>query len=182
MRVAVVSDSGSGITLEQGINTGIYVLPLQIMVNGKVDFEGETIFADEVYSHVAHGEDVKTLMPPLERIEALFKELRIGILNGFILAICAFAFVFVFLYITKQGVSTVDFSVIEGIKGAGIVAGALLVSMSISSFMGAFIPVIFSKIGVDPAVASGPFITTVNDITALLVYYGLAMLLFSIVM
>ena len=114
--------------------------------------------------------------------KALFKELRIGMLNGFILAICAFAFVFVFLYITKQGLSTVDFRVIEGIKGAGIVAGALLVSMSISSFMGAFIPVIFSKIGVDPAVASGPFITTVNDITALLVYYGLAMLLFSIVM
>ena len=114
--------------------------------------------------------------------KALFKELRIGMLNGLILALCAFAFVFLFLLITKQGVSTDAFSIIEGIKGAGIVAGALAVSMSISSFMGAFIPVIFSKIGVDPAVASGPFITTINDITALLVYYGLAMLLFNIVM
>lgn len=76
MRVAVVSDSGSGITLEQGIDTGIYVLPLQISVNGKTEFEGETIFVDEVYELVARGENVKTSMPSLERIEALFKQLK----------------------------------------------------------------------------------------------------------
>ena len=113
---------------------------------------------------------------------ALFKELRVGMMNGLILACCAFAFVYVFLVLTNQGVSTDTFSYVEGLKGAGIVAGALLVAMSISSFIGAFIPIIFDRIGVDPAVASGPFITTINDITALLVYYGLAMLLFSIVM
>lgn len=76
MRVAVVSDSGSGMTLEQGKDTGIYVLPLQISVNGKAEFEGETIFVDEVYELVARGEDVKTSMPSLGRIEALFNELK----------------------------------------------------------------------------------------------------------
>lgn len=76
MRVAVVSDSGSGITLEQGIDTGIYVLPLQISVNGRTEFEGETIFVDEVYELVARGEDVKTSMPSLKRIEALFRTIK----------------------------------------------------------------------------------------------------------
>ena len=53
--------------------------------------------------------------------------------------------------------------------------------MSVSSFVGAIVPVIFLKIHIDPAVASGPFITTINDITALLIYYGLAMLLFNVI-
>ena len=54
--------------------------------------------------------------------------------------------------------------------------------MTVSSFVGAIVPIIFKKINVDPAVASGPFITTINDLTALLIYYGLAAVLFSIVL
>lgn len=76
MRVAVVTDSGSGMTLEQGKDTGIYVLPLQVCVNGKTELEGETIFVDEVYQKVAQGDDVKTSLPPLGRIESLFNELK----------------------------------------------------------------------------------------------------------
>lgn len=76
MRVAVVTDSGSGMTLEQGKDTGIFVLPLQITVNGKTELEGETIFVDEVYQKVAKGEDIKTSLPPLGRIEELFTEIK----------------------------------------------------------------------------------------------------------
>jgi magnesium transporter len=39
------------------------------------------------------------------------------------------------------------------------------------------IPVMFKKIKIDPAVASGPLITTINDLVAVVVYYGLAWLL-----
>ena len=49
--------------------------------------------------------------------------------------------------------------------------------MMISGFTGAGIPVIFSKMGVDPAIASGPLITTVNDLVAVISYYGLAYML-----
>ena len=42
--------------------------------------------------------------------------------------------------------------------------------------VGTLIPMFFKKINVDPAVASGPLITTVNDLVAIVVYYGLAML------
>ena len=74
------------------------------------------------------------------------------------------------------------FSLIEALKASGIVGLALLISMTISSFVGAIVPIIFKKINVDPAVASGPFITTINDLTALLIYYGLSALLFNILL
>ena len=45
--------------------------------------------------------------------------------------------------------------------------------MMISSVSGTVIPILFKKFGVDPAVASGPLITTVNDLVAVISYYGL---------
>lgn len=114
--------------------------------------------------------------------KTLFKELRIGFFNGLLLSILAFAFVFLFLFFTKQGVTTTSFDLLEAFKAAGIVSLALLISMSISSFVGAIVPIIFKKMKIDPAVASGPFITTINDLTALVIYYGLAGILFNILL
>ena len=57
------------------------------------------------------------------------------------------------------------------------VAIALMLAMTISSFAGTAIPMVFDKFGVDPAVASGPLITTVNDLVAVISYYGLAWLM-----
>ena len=47
----------------------------------------------------------------------------------------------------------------------------------VASGVGTLIPMFFSKIGVDPAVASGPLITTTNDLIAVVTYYSLAWLL-----
>ena len=49
--------------------------------------------------------------------------------------------------------------------------------MVISSMVGTMVPMFFHKIKVDPAVASGPLITTVNDLVAVVTYYGLVWLL-----
>ena len=46
--------------------------------------------------------------------------------------------------------------------------------MIISSFVGAMVPIIFNKLNIDPAVASGPLISTVNDLVAVVTYYSLA--------
>lgn len=110
--------------------------------------------------------------------KTVFKELRTGFLNGLALGIIAFIIVFVFMYITKQSIGTNVYQVMDAIKASGIVAFSLLIAMTLSSCVGALIPIIFLKIGVDPAVASGPFITTISDVTALLIYYGLAYLMF----
>lgn len=110
--------------------------------------------------------------------KTVFKELRTGFLNGLALGIIAFLIVFVFMTITKQSIGTEAYHVMDAIKASSIVAISLLIAMTLSSCVGALIPIFFLKIGVDPAVASGPFITTISDVTALLIYYGLAYLLF----
>ena len=46
--------------------------------------------------------------------------------------------------------------------------------MIVSSLVGTLVPLFFKKIKVDPAVASGPLITTVNDLVAVVIYYGLS--------
>ena len=50
-------------------------------------------------------------------------------------------------------------------------------AMTVSGFTGAMIPISLYRLGVDPAVASGPLITTINDLVAVVSYYGLALLL-----
>ena len=60
---------------------------------------------------------------------------------------------------------------------AACVGGALITAMVISSIVGTVIPMFFHKIHVDPAVASGPLITTVNDLVAVITYYGLSLII-----
>lgn len=49
--------------------------------------------------------------------------------------------------------------------------------MVVSSVVGTLIPIFFKKIKIDPAVASGPLITTVNDLVAVITYYGMSWVL-----
>ena len=60
---------------------------------------------------------------------------------------------------------------------SGCIGFALLVAMVVSSAVGTLIPLFFKKIKVDPAVASGPLITTINDLVAVITYYGLSWIL-----
>jgi len=55
-----------------------------------------------------------------------------------------------------------------------VVGGALLGNMITAATMGTFVPMVFKRLGIDPAVASAPFISTSIDITGLLIYTGLA--------
>ena len=63
------------------------------------------------------------------------------------------------------------------LSAAFCIGAALLVAMSVSSIVGTLVPITFKKFGIDPAVASGPLIATVNDLVAVVTYYGLAWLL-----
>ncbi|HLR09470.1 MAG TPA: magnesium transporter [Bacillota bacterium] len=57
----------------------------------------------------------------------------------------------------------------------GIIVGvSIFLTLCISSVVGAVIPIVINKLKVDPAVASGPFITTINDILGLLIYFSIA--------
>ena len=57
-----------------------------------------------------------------------------------------------------------------------VVGVSLFVAVMFASIFGVLIPLVFEKLGVDPAVAAGPLVTTSNDITGVLIYFGLATL------
>lgn len=63
---------------------------------------------------------------------------------------------------------------------AVVVAGAVIFAILLSSITGALIPRLFDRIGIDPAVASGPLVSISNDITGILIYFGLAVLLIGL--
>ncbi len=107
-------------------------------------------------------------LPAKAKAGLVFKEVRIGFVNGILLGSLSFAFVGIYTALTKHTDWGYAFSI------AGCVAAALLVAMVVSSFVGTVVPMFFNKIKVDPAVASGPLITTVNDLVAVITYYGLA--------
>ncbi len=63
-----------------------------------------------------------------------------------------------------------------------LVGGAISCSILVATLAGSFIPLLIHKMGIDPAVASGPFITTLNDVTSLMIYLGLATMFLSQIM
>ncbi|MGD2114236.1 MAG: magnesium transporter [Acidobacteriota bacterium] len=57
---------------------------------------------------------------------------------------------------------------------SAVVGCAMMIALVLASLNGATIPILFERLGVDPAIASGPLVTTSNDITGILIYFGLA--------
>ena len=106
-----------------------------------------------------------------KRLALVWKEVKIGIANGGLLGIVAFVFIGIYVCIFK------DKSLLYGFSVSACVGVSLVLAMAISSFAGTVIPLFFHKIKVDPAVASGPLITTVNDLVAVVTYYGMAWLM-----
>lgn len=93
------------------------------------------------------------------KLKLLIREAGTGIITGVICAI----FVVLLIYIWKH-----EFII------ALLVGAAMLVSIFVATISGSFIPLFMHKIKVDPAVASGPFITTLNDVISVVIYLGLA--------
>ena len=112
----------------------------------------------------------------------VFKEVRVGLTNGLILSIISFGAVSLFLYVRNTPILGEALRINDLLLIAGCVSGALIPAFILSSFIGCIVPIIFKKIKIDPAVASGPLITTLNDIVGIVSYYGLAMLLFRSVL
>ncbi|HBZ02381.1 MAG TPA: magnesium transporter [Lachnospiraceae bacterium] len=99
------------------------------------------------------------------------KEMRVGLCNGLLLGIISFALVGLYIMLIKGKTLGFSFAV------SGCIGVSLLLAMVISSAVGTLIPLFFKRIKVDPAVASGPLITTVNDLVAVVTYYGISWIL-----
>lgn len=106
-----------------------------------------------------------------QKLRLVFKEMRVGLVNGFLLGVLSLIFIGFYIELVKGRGFGFSFAV------SACIGFSLMIAMLISSIMGTVIPMLFHKIKVDPAVASGPLITTVNDLVAVVTYYGLAWIL-----
>lgn len=106
-----------------------------------------------------------------DKLRLVTKEMRIGFFNGLCLGIMAFMFIGGYIWVFKHNPLYYSFLI------SGCVGLSLVVAMVISSLVGTLIPIFFNRIKIDPAVASGPLITTVNDLVAVISYYGLVWVL-----
>ena len=95
----------------------------------------------------------------------LIKEMLLAALNGLVLAL--FLFVFVWFYEGK-------------INTALAISVSLVVVIIVAGLIGTFVPLFLNKRGIDPAIATGPFITTSNDIFGILIYFMIAKLILGI--
>ncbi|NDV17207.1 magnesium transporter [Muricauda sp. TY007] len=95
----------------------------------------------------------------------LLKEMLLALLNGFILAIL----LLLFTWIWKGAFAT-----------ALAISLSLIVVIVVAGFIGTFIPLFLHKRNIDPAIATGPFITTSNDIFGILIYFWIAKVILGI--
>lgn len=105
-----------------------------------------------------------------QKLHLVWKEMKVGFVNGLLLGSLAFVFIGIYIACFKHN------AWLQAFLFSGCVGVSLMVAMVISSLVGTLIPIFFHKIKIDPAVASGPLITTVNDLVAVVTYYGLAWL------
>lgn len=89
----------------------------------------------------------------------LIKEMSLAMLNGFILSVV----LFFFSWVWKGDIMT-----------AAAISISLFAVIMVAGLVGTFIPLTLHKRGVDPAIATGPFITTSNDIFGILIYFWIA--------
>ena len=150
---------------ERVVESLTVVVAFQSMILGMSGNVGTQSLA--VTIRVLAADDV----PAADKWKLVLKELRIGVCNGLMLGLISCIFVGLYVHYAKSMAWVPAFQV------SGCLGVAMLLSMTISSLTGTLIPMFFKRIGVDPAVASGPLITTVNDMVAVVTYYGLAMLL-----
>ncbi|MDY4675963.1 MAG: magnesium transporter [Candidatus Borkfalkiaceae bacterium] len=106
-----------------------------------------------------------------DKRRAFFSELSISFFDALILATLAFGLTTAYMLIFKHQ------PVGQAMPVAACIAAAMAISMTVSGILGTAIPMFFKKTGIDPAAASGPLITTMNDLLSAVTYYGLAALL-----
>ena len=90
-----------------------------------------------------------------ESLKKLLKELSVAVLNGVIISAVLFAVTFFFF---------------DDLHFLTVLSFSLLFIIIFATMLGATIPIVLKKLDADPAVATGPFVTTMNDILGLLIY------------
>jgi magnesium transporter len=136
-------------TLSELISLSVFI-PVIMAMGGHHGIQTSTVFI----RGLATGE-IRNIVGPL------WKEFRVGCIMGAVCGICLGLVGFFWM----------------GSWMFGVVAGtAMFFALNTSAMMGILLPAFFNRIGVDPAITAGPFITAIQDVTGLILYLGLATL------
>lgn len=136
-------------TLQQAVALAFF-MP---MISGMTGNTGTQSLAVVVRGLISYDIDKKVIM------RLILREIRVGIIIGLTCGVLIFAIAYIW-----QG------SLVLGL----VVSSSLLLTLIIGTFSGTVIPLILYHFNIDPAIASGPLITTLNDIFSLVTYFGIA--------
>jgi magnesium transporter len=140
----------------EGHRTILFFTPLIAAMAGNVGVQSSAIVVQGLANNSING----------SLWNRLLKELSLSLLNGSILAgILILGSHFLLGYPFVIGIT---------------VSIALLTVIVIASLVGTFIPIVLDKYGIDPALATGPFITTSNDIMGIVIYFSIAKLILGL--
>ena len=123
--------------------------PLIAAMAGNVGVQSSAIIVQGLANNVVKG----------SMLNLLFKEIGLSLINGLALAII----LVIFGFIIQQDLSI-----------SLTIAGSMMGVIIIAALIGTFVPIILNKRGIDPAIATGPFITTANDIFGIFLFFYMA--------
>jgi len=140
------------IMIKSELRSLFFYTPLIAAMAGNVGVQSSAIIVQGIANKVIKG----------SLINRLFKEIGLGLINGLILSIV----LIIFGEIINQDMLL-----------SLTVAGSMMSVIIISALIGTFVPIILDKQGIDPAIATGPFITTANDIFGIFLFFYIAKLI-----
>jgi magnesium transporter len=126
-----------------------FYTPLIAAMAGNVGVQSSAIIVQGLANDLVKG----------SLINRLFKEVGLSLINGFALSVI----LIIFGQIVNQDLSM-----------SLTIAGSMMGVIIIAALVGTFVPIILDKQGIDPAIATGPFITTANDIFGIFLFFYIA--------
>lgn len=132
-----------------------FFIPLIGAMGGNVGVQSSAIIVQGLANNTLMSDNLT---------KKLFKELGVGLINGIICSMLIFGYAFL----------------IENWKLAATVSIALITVILCASFLGTFVPLTMNRFKINPALATGPFVTTLNDIIGITIYFLIGRLLYFI--
>jgi magnesium transporter len=140
-------------------------VPAVLAMGGNTGIQASTLVVRTIALRGLQGRSITKL---------LLREILVGAIMGSICGVCIGIWALLLLMRTPDP----SFS---AMRLASIVAVALFAAMSFAAVFGAMVPILLNKVRIDPAVASGPFVTITNDVAALLIYFAVTLALLPLV-
>ncbi|MGB2475484.1 MAG: magnesium transporter [Flavobacteriaceae bacterium] len=126
-----------------------FYTPLIAAMAGNVGVQSSAIIVQGLANNVVKG----------SMVQRLFKEIGLSLINGFLLALVLIGFG---QFMGQELILSLT------------VAGSMMGVIVMAALIGTFVPIILDKQGIDPAIATGPFITTANDIFGIFLFFFIA--------